>query len=251
MQMPDPELVFLKKPDTRPNPMNARHSCLHRTAWVLLASLLMVWLSACSPPADQAETTWHEREAEVVGEIEPEPPGDGRPMLSQFSDDEIAAIRESSDQAVMQIAEADLACGLIESDELTEILGGEWTEGRFRWFETELQIAPAALRGVCVWQQLEHRTSLTLRVYDYSELAWASLLQHDDRFARRFYDRPLADGPAIGHDAYRKPMGADGHDGSCVALDDYIVCMTASARHTEQWTEDDTRLLGLVIERLE
>jgi hypothetical protein len=211
---------------------------------------LALLLTACSPPADQPETTWQERPADVVDEVEPEPTADGRPNLAEFSADEISAIRKSSDEAVMAMAEDNLACKLLSADDLAEVFGGEWSEGSFRWFETELQIAPAALEGICVWQQQEFRTSVTLRVYAWSELAWASLLQHDSAFARRFYDRPLDSGPERGQDAYRKPLGETGHDGTCLALDEHILCLSASARHTEQWVEDDQRLLDRAIERL-
>lgn len=217
--------------------------------WLMPAGLAL-GLAACSPPSDQVETTWHERSSEQVEEVEQESLGDGRPLLSQFSDDEIGAIRAFSDQAVSEIAERDLGCELLSSEDLSETFGGEWSHGSFRWFESELQIAPAALEGVCVWQQLEYRTSATLRIYAWSELAWASLLEHDSAFARRFYDRPLDDGPDFGRDAYRKPMGEDGFDGSCVALDEHILCLSASARHTGNWAEDDQQLLGLAAERL-
>jgi hypothetical protein len=218
---------------------------------IMASSGFLMLLSACSPPADQAETTWQERPAEAVEEVEVEAGDEGRPVLSQFSDDEISAIREFSDEAVMAIAEDNLACRLLGPEDLAEVFGGEWSEGSFRWFESELQIAPAALEGICVWQQLEYRTTTMLRVYRWSELAWASLLQHDSAFARRFYDRPLEQGPERGRDAYRKPMGEDGHDGSCLAVDEHILCLSASARHTEQWTEDDVQLLDRAIERLE
>jgi hypothetical protein len=219
---------------------------------MLVLSLGLLALAACSPPADQAETTWHEPPAEVVDDHagDPDSPGDGRPVLTQFSEDAISAIRTFSDESLMALAEANLACDLLMADELAANFGGDWTEGSFRWFENELQIAPSVLEGICVWQQLEYRTSVTLRVYAASELAWASLLQHDHRFARRFYDRDLAEGPDLGHDAYRKPMGTDGYDGSCVLLDAHIACITASARHTEQWQNNDAQLLGLVAERL-
>jgi hypothetical protein len=171
--------------------------------------------------------------------------------MNQFSEDEISALRQFPDGALAALTEANRACELIASAELAEVFGGEWTEGSFRWFENEQQIAPAALEGICVWQQLEYRTSATLRVYAASDLAWASLLQHDDGFARRFHERQLADGPGLGRDAYRKPAGADGYDGSCVYLEQHIACLSASARHTEQWTEADEKLLALVADRLE
>lgn len=219
----------------------------HRIALTLAISALAWLMTACSPPADQAETTWHEPPSEAA---EVEPVKDGRPMLSQFSEDEISAIREFSDEAMMAMAEDNPACDLLTTEDLAEVFGGEWSDGNFRWFESELQIAPAALQGICVWQQLEFRTSATLRLYDWSELAWASLLQHDSAFARRFYDRALDDGPDLGRDAYRKPMDEAGHDGTCLALDRHIVCLSASARHTERWAEDDQRLLNRAIDRL-
>lgn len=214
--------------------------------------LMCLALSACSPPADQAETTWQERSSEVSEEQadEPAPPGDGRPLMSEFSEQDISAIRQFPDESFRNLAETSAACRLLSPDELGDVFGGEWTEGSFIWIENELQIAPAALEGICVWQQLELRTSVTLRVYAASDLAWASLLQHDDGFARRFYERQLADGPSLGNDAYRKPMGTDGYDSSCVLLDQHIACLSASARHAEQWTEDDQALLELIAERL-
>jgi hypothetical protein len=218
---------------------------------LIIAASGCLLLTACSPPADQAETTWQERPAEVVDEVEAEAGDEGRPLLSQFSDDEISAMREFSDEAVMAIAEENLACQLLGPDDLAEVFGGEWSDGSFRWFESELQIAPAALQGICVWQQLEYRTTTTLRVYRWSELAWASLLQHDSAFARRFYDRPLAEGPQRGRDAYRKPMGEDSYDGSCLALEEHILCLSASARHTDAWSNDDQELFDRAIERLE
>lgn len=217
---------------------------------LILLTLAGFALVACSPPADQAEPSWQQRPGDTVEEAEVAPPGEGRPSLSQFSDDEISMLREFSDDSLTALSEANVACDLLEVDELAESFGGKWTEGSFRWFENELQIAPAALAGICVWQQLEYRTSVTLRVYEASELAWASLLQHDDGFARRFYERHLTDGPELGNDAYRKPMGADGYDGSCVLLEEHIICLSASARHTERWTEADQQLLGLAAARL-
>lgn len=221
-----------------------------RPNWLMLPGLMLA-LAACSPPADQAETTWHERPAEVVDEVEPESPGDGRPMLSQFSDDEVSAIREFSDDLRSTMAERELACELLSAEDLADTFGGEWSAGSFRWFESELAIAPAALEDICVWQHLEYRTSVTLRVYSWSELAWASLLDHDGAFARRLYDRPLGDGPNMGRDAYRRPTGEEDYEGTCLALDAHILCLGASPRHAEDWTEDDTTLLERAVKRLD
>jgi hypothetical protein len=114
---------------------------------------------------------------------------------------------------------------------------------------SQLLIAPAALRGICVWHARERGTTVSLRVYEHSALAWASVVAHHKEHARRFGKRELAAGPDLGADSFRKPMG-ETFDVTCAVLGDDIACLSASARHTEDWVRNDQKLLSIVRDRL-
>ncbi len=210
-------------------------------------------LSACSPPADQAwppEDNEDNAVAPVEAIMEDSPAAaqieaTGRPLPRDFSDEEIAEARAHSRERRTALAEADLACRAVDPGLLENALGGEWGEGLFRWFESEREIAPALLTGTCVWQELELRTSVTLRTYQPEPLAWAALLAYDAERALRIHDRELADGPDIGQDSYRQPAGPeDEGDGTCAWLEEAIICLSASPAHTENWTELDAELIA-------
>ena len=210
-------------------------------------------LSACSPPSDQA---WPPENGETATAapldaiIEDSPAAAqieaaGRPLLGDFSDQEIAAAREHSRERRAALAEADLACRSADPGLLENYLGGEWGDGLFRWFENERDIAPALLTGTCVWQELELRTSVTLRTYQPEPLAWAALLAYDAERALRIHDRELAEGPSIGQDSYRHPAGPeDAVDGTCAWLDEAIICLSASPAHTGNWNEFDAEFIN-------
>jgi hypothetical protein len=95
----------------------------------------------------------------------------------------------------------------------------------------------------------ERGTTVSLRVYEHSALAWASVVAHHKEHARRFGKRELAAGPDLGADSFRKPMG-ETFDVTCAVLGDDIACLSASARHTEDWVRNDQKLLSIVRDRL-
>lgn len=216
--------------------------------------LAVVLLAACSPPAEQG---WPPEEAADAAS-ESAPIGQtmdpavieqlaeaARPLLTDFSDETLAAAREFSAAQRSALAETNAACQAAQSGTLESFLDGEWSEGLFRWFENEQAIAPAHLKGICVWQELERRTSATLRVYDAAAVTWASLLAFDAERALRIHERELAAGPELGQDSYRLPSDPEqAVDGSCVWLDDLIVCLSASPAHTADWADFDAELIA-------
>lgn len=231
-----------------------RRACPIALLPILAVTALL--LSACSPPADQA---WPPEEGEDTATAPVEAileetaataqlEAAGRPLLSDFSGEELAAAREHSRERRNALAEADLACRAVDPGLLENYLGGEWADGLFRWFENERDIAPALLTGTCVWQELELRTSVTLRTYQPEALAWAALLAFDAERALRIHDRELAEGPSIGQDSYRKPADPDeAVDGTCAWLDEAIICLNASPAHTGNWTDFDADLINDIV----
>lgn len=213
------------------------------------AVFAVVFLGACSPssddnwpPEEQADATEQETPA-----VPSAPQAGDAPYLTEFSREEIGRLQAFSDERRAQLIEENFACQLLGADDLAEVVDGEWTDGVFRWFATEFDRAPAALRGICVWQEVEQRSIISLRVYSASDLAWASLKQFDEQRARRLYERSLVDGPGIGNDAYRIPQGETGVDGSCARLDEHLVCFSAAQQHAEGWDTIDR----VLIERVE
>jgi hypothetical protein len=168
-----------------------------------------------------------------------------------FSDEEIAAMRQFSDEELVALMQNNLACELLDNESVAEVFGEEWAPGRFNWFESELRRATSALRGICLFVNTERMTTVTLRVYASSDLAWELNRRDDDEFARRFSQRPLEPANEIAPRAYRKPMGAENFDLTCADLGDYIACLSASARHTDDWEEKDRAIMAIIAENID
>ncbi len=221
---------------------------------LVILLLLAGLLAACSPSDDEAWPPEDEiaPEAEELTPAEPEEiVEDEDSPLAEYPAEDVAAVRTFSDDLVTDLMETSIACDLLSTDQLSEIVEGEWSDGFFRWFESEVELAPGSLRGICVWQEVEHRTNITLRVYEDSDVAWAAIRDHDERFAERIHERTLGDGPEIGSASYRKPHGEQGYDGTCARLDEQIACLSASPRHAREWAELDQKLLAQIEEALQ
>ncbi len=214
------------------------------TAWLLIG---------CSSSDDEAwppedETT---PQAEELAPAEPdEMAEDEDSPLAEYPADDVEAVREFTDDMLTDLMETSIACDLLSSEQLGDVVGGDWADGIFRWFESEVNLAPGALRGICVWQDLEHRTNISLRVYDDSDIAWEAIRDYYSGLADRIHERPLGEGPEIGSESYRKPHGEQGYDGTCTRLDEHIVCLNAPPRHADEWVELDKELLEIVAEAL-
>lgn len=218
------------------------------------ALLVLAWLvTGCSPSTDEGwppeERTSPPAEESTPAESDELSVDEDSPLAGHPAE-AIKPVREFSNDLLTELVDTSIACDLLTTDELAGILGGEWTSGIFRWFESEVNRAPGALRGICVWQEIEHRTTLTLSVYDSSDIAWAALRDHDEDFASRIHLRSLGAGPDIGTDSYRIPHGEIGFDGSCARLDDHIACLSASPRHAERWADIDAELLVAIADAL-
>jgi len=216
--------------------------------------LILAWfLTGCSPSTDEG---WppEEETAPQAEELTPAEPGevieDEDSPLAGYPIGEVEAVRAFSGNLLAELMESSIACDLLSAEQIARVVGGEWADGIFRWFETEVNRAPGALRGICVWQDIEHRTNITLRVYDDSDVAWAALMDHDQDFSGRIHERALSEGPDIGSDSYRKPHGEQGFDGTCARLDEHIACLTASPRHADEWPEIDGELLEIIADSL-
>lgn len=225
---------------------------IHGGRLALAAALASALLLACSPSTDEG---WppEEDEPSLADELAPDTEAlveDEASPVAGHPVEEVEAVRGFSDDLVAGLRETSIACDLLSPEQLADVAGGEWADGIFRWFEAEVNLAPGALQGICVWQDIEHRTNITLRVYDDSDIAWAAIKAYDEDFSARIHERSLGEGPEIGSDAYRKPHGEHGYYGSCARLDDHIACLTASPRHADEWAEMDVDLLEIIADSL-
>ncbi len=168
----------------------------------------------------------------------------------RFSDDEIAEMRRFSDEALAALAGNNLACEVLNRQDVAAAFGGEWSEGRFSWFESELRRATSALRGICLFGSIGQQGTVTLRLYESSELAWTLNRRDDQDFTQRFTQRDMEAAPEIAERAYRKPMGADSFDLTCADLGSHIACLSASFRHTDEWTRKDRQIMAVIRNRL-
>ena len=168
-----------------------------------------------------------------------------------FSDEEIAAMKQFADEDLFALSGDNLACQVLDNEAVAEVFGEQWAPGRFNWFESELRRATSALRGICLFVNTERMTTVTLRLYESSDLAWELNRRDDDEFTRRFTQRQMEAADEIAHRAYRKPMGAENFDLTCADLGDYIACLSASARHTDDWTTKDRAIMAIISENLE
>jgi len=217
-----------------------------RPAFAATACLfLFILLSGCSGEGGDPESVDRAAEDAPVdaSEAAAEPPS--------FSDEEIAAMQAFSDEELFALSGDNLACQVLDNEAVAEVFGEQWAPGRFNWFESELRRATSALRGICLFVNTERMTTVTLRLYESSDLAWELNRRDDDEFTRRFTQRQMEAADEIAHRAYRKPMGAENFDLTCADLGDYIACLSASARHTDDWTTKDRAIMAIISENLE
>ena len=224
------------------------------TARSIPALLILTWLlTGCSPSTDEG---WppEEEAAPQTEELTPAEPEemieDEDSPLAGHSVEDIEAVRDFSDDLLTDLMQTSIACDLLSSEQLGEVVGGEWADGIFRWFETEVNLAPGALKGICVWQDVEHRTNINLRVYDDSDVAWAALADHYEALSDRIHERALGDGPEHFPESFRQPHGELGYTGTCARLDQHIACLTAPPRHAAEWVDVDGKLLEIIAAEL-
>lgn len=172
-----------------------------------------------------------------------------------FSEAAIAEQQQFGDAQLLALSEANIACSVLTAEDLAEVFGIEFSEGRFRWLETELRRAPASLRGICTFYatSLPPSTSprsLFLRIYDSSPLAWELNRRDDQDHTQRFHHRPMESAPEIAERAYRRPQGADSFDATCADLGQHIVCLWAHFHLTEDWVEKDVEIMSRLADRL-
>lgn len=172
-----------------------------------------------------------------------------------LTDEAIAEQQTFSEEQLVALAEANVACEVLTAEDLAEVFDVEFTEGRFRWLETELRRAPASLQGICAFYatSLPASTSprsLFLRIYDSSPLVWALNRRDDEDYTRRFHHRPIEDAPEIAERAYRRPQGADSFEATCADLGQHIACLWAHFHLTEGWVEKDVEIMSRLADRL-
>lgn len=219
---------------------------------------LAMLLVACS---GDDSGSMSELEAETRSETQSAAParaGSGRneaPAASaqpSFSDEEIAAMKGSpGDEWLVELSQNNLACEVLTREDVAAAFGGEWGQGRFNWFESELRRATTALAGICMFGSMEPHGTVTLRLYESSDLAWELNRRDDEDFTRRFTQRQKEPAPEIAERAYRKPMGADTFDLTCADLGRHIACLSAGFRHTEDWTRKDREIMAVIRANLE
>lgn len=177
------------------------------------------------------------------------------PTAPEFSESAIAAQQQFDDDLLVALAEGNVACSLLGPEDLAGVFGTEFSEGRFSWSERELRRAPASLRGICLYGATGLPASttvptVTLRIYESSDIAWELNRRDDADFTRRFTQRSMEAAPEIAERAYRKPQGADTFDVTCADLGEYIACLSAHFRLTENWVSKDVEIMNLLSERL-
>ena len=218
---------------------------------IVILLLLTGLLAACAPSDDDG---WPPEEEEVTEteELMPDDPEglieDEDSPLAEHPVDDVEAVREFSDELLSELMETSIACDLLSAEHLADHIGGEWADGIFRWFEPEVNLAPGALRGICVWQDIEHRTNINLRVYDNLDVAWAALKDHYEGVSARIHERELGNGPEAFPESFRQPHGEHGYTGTCARLDRHIACLTAPPRHAGEWTDLDSELIEIIAE---
>ena len=220
---------------------------------LVMATALAWLLTGCSPSTDEGWPPEDEAtpQAEELTPAEPEElvEAEESPLAGHAVED-IEAVREFSDDLLTDLMQSSIACDLLSAEQLGEVVGGEWADGIFRWFETEVNLAPGALKGICVWQDIEHRTNINLRVYDDSDVAWTVLEDHYEAMSDRIYERGLGDGPERFPESFRQPHGVQGYNGTCARLDRHIACLTAPPRHAAEWDDIDHLLLEIIADAL-
>jgi hypothetical protein len=172
-----------------------------------------------------------------------------------FTEEAIAEQQQFGDEQLLALAEANIACSVLTAEDLAEVFGVEFSEGRFRWLETELRRAPASLKGICTFYatSLPPSTSprsLFLRIYDSSPLVWELNRRDDQDHTQRFHHRPMESAPEIAERAYRRPQGADSFDATCADLGQHIACLWAHFHLTEDWVEKDVEIMSRLADRL-
>lgn len=225
--------------------------CIYgRLCQSLALTMMLILLAACSadqaPDADVAGI-----EATVVADKE----STTGPAEPSFTEAAIAEQQQFGDAQLAALAESNIACSLLRPDDLAEVFGTDFSDGRFSWFENENRRAPAALRGICLYGAVGLPTStsvptLTLRIYKSSDIVWALNRSEDEAFNRRFSQRPMETAPEIAERAYRKPHGADTFDLTCADLGSHIACLSAHFRLTENWVNKDVQIMARIRERL-
>lgn len=217
----------------------------------LVFVLLLILLAACSGEAANGSSGPAVTAALAA-------PGGGAASSNaepRFSESAIAEQQRFDDQRLAALAESNIACSLLKPEDLAQVFGTEFSAGRFSWFESELRRAPASLSGICVYAAtgLPASTSVstvTLRVYESSDIAWALNQRDDEDFTRRFSQRSMEAAPEIAERAYRKPHGADGFDLTCADLGRHIACLSAHFRLTENWVDKDRAIMERLREGL-
>ncbi len=225
----------------------------------MILATLIVFLAACSAGDAEGEASQPDNgEAASVEHAVASTPNDEMEAASdsvQFSDAEIARLQTFDDDRLVALAEANIACDVLTAEDLVEVFDIEFSEGRFRWLESELRRAPAALQGICTFYatSLPRSTSprsLFLRIYDSSPLVWELNRRDDEDYTRRFHHRPMEAAPEIAERAYRRPQGADSFDATCADLGEQIACLWAHFELTEGWTEKDVEIMSRLADRL-